>query len=728
MLYRALKVYRGRLHAPPGHGLGVSCAIRAVLCMCPRVAGQYGLGSAVRTSSDYSDGGTMPSGSVCTRFAPSPTGELHLGGLRTALFNLLLARSGDGAAGERHGCFLLRIEDTDRARLVPGQADKLVAVLKRFGLVEESVIDSHVSQAPPEELYPDGVDGQPAVPFAVSKFDGSTVIVQSWRKRVYGDAADALLKTGVAYKCFCTKDRLEQLRLVQSGERTDFTGYDGRCRDLDAAVVSTLERQLPHTLRLNSGRALRAYQSAAVEWGRDDVQWNGKSVVMRDGVFGTVQFSPQQVDDFVLVKACGMPTYHFANVVDDSAMRVTHVMRGEEWLSSVPKHVLLYAAMGAGAPPIFAHVPLLLDTQRRKLSKRHAAGSVEQLVKVQAILPSAILHAVSRLGWTPPSDEALGLVPRAGGEDGSPVMPPLGLQVTSGATSTFPLVGDLLRRLAPEFRLSGLRRSACVVEEQAVAHVNVVHLRYVAAALCDSIAEVEDRSGPLDAVLVDSVQHIITWILDHVRHPYHVRVGTYAPVVMDTIGSYLEALSVSLTLWSESQSNGSQAVSGLGTLRRWLEGSAPSSRGLSDMLQCWYLVAAPPHAMVVNSIRCLDDQADGKRGSYEVGRDLDKSAVELCVRVVDSMKSRGENIDSEDPATLMGRVREIGGELGMSKGITMRVMRSVVTGGLDGLEMRHVSRAIGTQGLIDRMRYYVESAETEGRERGLPVRPPRLRE
>ncbi len=285
---------------------------------------------------------------IVTRFPPSPTGFVHVGSLRTALYNYLLAR-------KLGGRFLLRIEDTDRTRLVPGAVENLISTLKWAG------ID-----------YDEGPEvGGPHAPY-----------VQSERLELYKKAADELLKKGGAYYCFCTSERLEQMRTDQQA-RNLAPKYDRQCLKLPQAEIDRLlAANTPYVLRQ------KIPDNRTVTW--DDV--------VRD----RVSFETSTIDDQVLMKSDGYPTYHLANVVDDHDMEVTHVIRGEEWLSSTPKHILLYEAFGWTAPT-FGHLPLLLNKDRSKLSKRQGDVAVEDY-KNKGYLPEALVNFVALLGWHPGGD------------------------------------------------------------------------------------------------------------------------------------------------------------------------------------------------------------------------------------------------------------------------------------------------------------------------------------
>ena len=282
------------------------------------------------------------------RFAPSPTGYLHVGGLRTALYNWLFAR-------QQGGTFILRIEDTDRSRRKEGAVENLLEALEWAGL---------------------DIDEGPTVGGEHGPY------VQSERLEIYHRHVQQLLEAGHAYRCFCTPERLEQLR-----ERQRRMGvasrYDRHCRTLPAGDTEARAADQAHIVRL-----------AVPESGR---------IVFEDIVRRKVAFDLATVDDQVLLKGDGFPTYHLANVVDDHLMQVSHVIRGEEWLPSMPKHLLLYQAFG-WEPPAFAHLPLLLNKDRSKLSKRQGTVAVEEY-RTQGILPQALINFIALMGWHDQSDQ-----------------------------------------------------------------------------------------------------------------------------------------------------------------------------------------------------------------------------------------------------------------------------------------------------------------------------------
>lgn len=287
----------------------------------------------------------MTESPVRVRFAPSPTGYLHVGGLRTALYNYLFAKKSSGR-------FVLRIEDTDRGRYVEGAVQNLIKTLKWAGL--------DFDEGP-------GAGGE------------SGPYIQSERTELYRQHAEILLEKKAAYRCFCTPDRLEQMRREQEKQKLT-PKYDRTCLRLSEDEIRE---------NLNSGKPFVVRMKVP-----DDV-----NVSFNDIIRGDVEFHSRQIDDQVLIKSDGYPTYHLANVVDDHHMRISHVIRGEEWLSSTPKHVLLYRAFGWEMPK-FAHLPLLLNPDRSKLSKRQGDVAVEDYQQ-KGYLKEALINFIALLGWNP---------------------------------------------------------------------------------------------------------------------------------------------------------------------------------------------------------------------------------------------------------------------------------------------------------------------------------------
>lgn len=284
-----------------------------------------------------------------TRFAPSPTGYMHIGNLRTALYSYLIAKHDNGK-------FILRIEDTDRERLVDGATDIIKSTLKITGL-----------------LYDEGPDiGGENGPY-----------VQSERKEIYMEYAKKLIDLGYAYYCFCTKDRLEKLH-----EEDALGGYDRHCRNLSKEEVEkNLATGMPFVIR-------------------QKMPLDGVTSYT-DLVFGEISMNNSELQDQILIKADGYPTYNFCHVIDDHLMGITHVVRGSEYLTSTPKYVLLYDAFGWERPK-YVHLPLLMgkneDGSVSKLSKRHGAVSFQDLLD-DGYLPEAITNYIALLGWCPKASE-----------------------------------------------------------------------------------------------------------------------------------------------------------------------------------------------------------------------------------------------------------------------------------------------------------------------------------
>jgi glutamyl-tRNA synthetase len=282
---------------------------------------------------------------VRVRFAPSPTGYLHIGGLRTALYNFLFAR-------KNNGIFILRIEDTDRSRYVEGSVENLISNLHWAGIEYD------------EGPAKDGTYG----PY-----------IQSERLQIYKKHADILIQSANAYRCFCTSDRLEAMRREQEREKKG-SKYDRTCLRLTPEEIrQKLDSGIPYVIRMKIPES--------------------QSVSFDDLIREHVEFKSVQLDDQVLMKSDGYPTYHLAHVVDDHLMRITHVIRGEEWLSSTPKHILLYQFFGWDVPA-FAHLPLLLNPDKSKLSKRQGDVAVEDYI-VKGYLKEALINFIALLGWNP---------------------------------------------------------------------------------------------------------------------------------------------------------------------------------------------------------------------------------------------------------------------------------------------------------------------------------------
>ena len=282
---------------------------------------------------------------VRTRFAPSPTGYMHLGNLRTALYTYLWARRNGGK-------FILRIEDTDQEREVPGAVDLIYKSLKIAGLSHDEGPDV----------------GGPCGPY-----------VQSERKDMYLPYAKQLIESGHAYYCFCTRERLEEAR-AEAEKKGETFKYDKHCLHLSKEEIQRrLDAGEPYVIRQNIPTTGKA--------GFDDV------------IYGHVEVDCDTLDDNILIKADGLPTYNFANVIDDHLMGITHVMRGNEYLSSAPKYNLLYEAFG-WQPPVYVHLTPVMANAQRKLSKRKGDPSFEDLLN-EGYLTEAIINYLVLLGWSP---------------------------------------------------------------------------------------------------------------------------------------------------------------------------------------------------------------------------------------------------------------------------------------------------------------------------------------
>ena len=298
----------------------------------------------------------MSNKQIRTRMAPSPTGFFHVGSLRTALYNFLYAK-------KMGGKFILRIEDTDRNRLVEGALEDIVKNLHDFGI--ESDEGPYWENG---EIKERGVLG----PY-----------LQSKRLILYKEHCDKLVLTGHAYYCFCSPQRLEDLRKSQEAQKLP-PKYDKHCLGLDKSeVTKRIESGENHVIRLNVPK--------------------DEKIIFTDIVHGEVVISSNDIDDQVLLKSDGFPTYHLAVVVDDHLMEITHVIRGEEWIPSTPKHVLLYRAFGWELPE-YAHLPLLLSKSRKKLSKRDGDVAVRDFLN-DGYLPEALLNFVALLGWNPKTEK-----------------------------------------------------------------------------------------------------------------------------------------------------------------------------------------------------------------------------------------------------------------------------------------------------------------------------------
>ena len=298
---------------------------------------------------------------VRVRYAPSPTGEPHIGNVRTVVFDYLFAKHSNGK-------MILRIEDTDQKRYVPDAVHAQLDSLKWLGIE----FDEGPSRHELAQINQDW-EGAPEIGGPYGPY------IQSLRRDIYKQAADELVARGAAYRCDCTPERLEAVRKEQAANKQPI-GYDRHCRDRKPGEVDPSQ---PHVVRLK-------------------VPTEGM-VSFHDLVKGEVNFDLRTVDDAVMVKSDGLPTYHFAVVVDDHGMQISHAIRGDEWLPSAPKHILLYQAFGWERPE-FAHVPNVLAADGKKLSKRHGATATSEFRKM-GYIPDALLNFLAFLGWAPGEGE-----------------------------------------------------------------------------------------------------------------------------------------------------------------------------------------------------------------------------------------------------------------------------------------------------------------------------------
>ncbi len=295
----------------------------------------------------------MAMNKVRTRFAPSPTGYMHVGNLRTALYAYLKARSSDD------GVFILRIEDTDQERYVEGAVDIIYDTMRQTGLT-----------------WDEGPDiGGPVGPY-----------VQSERMGMFKQYAEQLVKEGKAYYCFCTPERLEKMHEEQKAAGAVVGHYDGHCRDLSPEEVqANLDAGMPYVIRQKMPKeGVTGFD---------------------DAVYGHIEVNNSELDDQILIKTDGMPTYNFANVVDDHLMQITHVIRGSEYLSSTPKYNLLYEAFGWEIPT-YIHCPPVMKDAQNKLSKRNGDASYQDLV-AKGYLSEAVLNYILLLGWSPKGEQEI---------------------------------------------------------------------------------------------------------------------------------------------------------------------------------------------------------------------------------------------------------------------------------------------------------------------------------
>ena len=291
---------------------------------------------------------------VRTRFAPSPTGYMHIGNLRTALYEFLIAKHAGGD-------FILRIEDTDRERYVEGAVDIIYRTLEATGLVHDEGPDKDKGYGP---------------------------YIQSERQAsgLYLEYAKKLIESGDAYYCFCDKERLATLKTSVGEDGKEITMYDKHCLHLSQEEIqANLDAGKPYVIRMN-------------------MPTEGTTTFV-DELYGEITVENKELDDMILIKSDGYPTYNFANVIDDHLQEITHVVRGNEYISSSPKYQRLYEAFGWEAPK-YVHLPLITDENHKKLSKRSGHSSYEDLVE-QGFLPEAIVNYIALLGWSPEDNQEI---------------------------------------------------------------------------------------------------------------------------------------------------------------------------------------------------------------------------------------------------------------------------------------------------------------------------------
>ena len=376
---------------------------------------------------------------VRTRFAPSPTGYMHVGNLRTALYAYLKAKSCGGT-------FVLRIEDTDQERYVEGAVDIIYNTLRETGL-----------------LWDEGPD----------KDGGYGPYIQSERMSMYLGYAKQLIESGHAYYCFCDKQRLDEMRTIQkaSGQPPH---YDGHCRNLSAEqIAQNLASGMPYVIRQKMPRT--------------------GTTSFEDVVYGHIEVDNSELDDQILIKTDGMPTYNFANVVDDHLMAISHVIRGSEYLSSTPKYNLLYEAFG-WEKPIYIHCPPVMKDAQNKLSKRNGDASYQDLV-AKGYLTEAILNYIALCGWSPKNEneiyslqEMTEIWDESGISKSPAIFDPEKLRFMNG---------EYIRRLSPE---AFYKMALPWIDEAVHTPCDKVLLAHVLQTRCEVLGDIPAQLPFIDAV------------------------------------------------------------------------------------------------------------------------------------------------------------------------------------------------------------------------------------
>lgn len=392
---------------------------------------------------------------VRTRFAPSPTGFLHVGSVRTAIFAWLLARHFGGT-------FILRVEDTDQERLVEGAIRSIIEDLRWLGI--------EIDEGPSEtELKATGGYWDEA---PVLKGDSGPYI-QSQRLSLYQDAAEELVRKGFAYRCDCSPERLQKEREEQAA-RKEPPGYSGYCRNRNVDPSSK------HVIRLRIP--------------------DNETIVLNDAVKGPISWQSLSLKDTVLLKSDGFPTYHLAVVVDDHHMRISHVLRGDEWIPSTPIHLLLYKAFGWD-PPVFAHLPVVLGNDGKKLSKRHGATNLNSF-RESGYLPQALFNFLVLIGWSPGDGEEKEIFPL------SEIIERFSIEHINKAPGIFSyeklnwMNGVYIRNLSD----SELEHALTPILLEAGLKVDTPKLQAIIPHIKERLALLKDAPGLVDFLFVDKVE------------------------------------------------------------------------------------------------------------------------------------------------------------------------------------------------------------------------------
>ncbi|MDR1003246.1 MAG: glutamate--tRNA ligase [Oscillospiraceae bacterium] len=408
-----------------------------------------------------------------TRFAPSPTGYMHVGNLRTALYSYLLIK-------KLGGDFILRIEDTDRGRLVEGASDVIYSTLRETGL-----------------NWDEGPDiGGQFGPY-----------IQSERQGIYMEYAKKLCETGEAYYCFCTAERLESLR----GQSGGVAKYDRLCSSIPLSeALARVEEGQPFVIRQKMPQ--------------------GGSTSFEDAVFGTITIENDELEDQILIKSDGMPTYNFANVIDDHLMKITHVVRGNEYLSSTPKYNLLYKAFGWDVP-VYVHCSPIMKDAQNKLSKRNGDASYQDLVE-KGYLKDAIINYIALLGWSPKGEREI----------------------------------FSLQELIEQFDIDGISKAPAVFDPEKLRYVNAEYIRAMTPE------QFHDAALPFIKQAVSN-ENADTRPIAKCLHQRTEVLSEIAPQIdfIDTLGDYTTELFVNKKSKSTLQSSKEMLLAAIGELQKLKE-------------------------------------------------------------------------------------------------------------------------------------------------------------